>query len=130
MKSVLSGSKTHSLDDLLGGEGLAAEEFFHQLVVGLGDGFAHGLDQALEAVADVGQIDLDLLAAFILERLLAEQVDVHGGTVVQLGRNNAGADGRAELDLHIFEDLEVVGILEVALGDEDHGSLLVFLCFY
>ena len=57
----------HSLDDLLGGECLAAEELLHQLVVGLGDGLAHGLDQALEAVTDVGQVHLHLLAALILE---------------------------------------------------------------
>ena len=46
---------------------LAAEELLHQLVVGLGDSLAHSLDKALEAVADVGQIDLHLLAALILE---------------------------------------------------------------
>ena len=115
----------HSLDDLLGGECLAAEELLHQLVVGLGDGLAHSLDQALEAVADVGQIDLHLLAALILEGLLAEQVDVHGGAVVELCRDDAGADGGAELDLHVLEDLEVVRVLQIALRDKDHGGLAV-----
>ena len=115
----------HSLDDLLGGEGLAAEELLHQLIVGLGDGLAHSLDQALEAVADVGQLHLDLLAALVLEGLLAEQVDVHGGAVVELGGHDAGADRGAELDLHILKDLEVVGVLKVALADEDHGGLAV-----
>ena len=76
---------------------LAAEELLHQLVVGLGDSLAHSLDKALEAVADVGQIDLHLLAALILEGLLAEQIDVHGGAVVELRRDDAGADGGAEL---------------------------------
>ena len=70
----------HSLNDLLGRKGLTAEELFHQLIVGLGNGLAHGLDQALEAVADVGQVHLDLLATLVLEGLLAEQVDVHAGT--------------------------------------------------
>ena len=62
----------HTIDDLFGGECLAAEELLHQLVVGLGDSLAHSLDKALEAVANVGQIDLHLLAALILEGLLAE----------------------------------------------------------
>ena len=115
----------HSLDDLLSGECLAAEELFHQLVVGLGDGLAHSLDQALEAVADVGQIHLHLLAALILEGLLAEQVDVHGGAVVELGRDDAGADGGAELYLHVLEDLEVVRVLQIALRDKDHRGLAV-----
>ena len=115
----------HAFHDLLGGEGLTAEELFHQLVVGLGNGLAHGLDQALEAVADVGQVHLDLLAALVLEGLLAEQVDVHGGAVVQLGGHHAGADGGAELDLHVLQDLEVVGVLQVALGNKDHGGLVV-----
>ena len=77
MRAVLD-ALAHSLNDFLGGECLAAEELLHQLVVGLGDSLAHSLDQALEAVADVGQIDLYLLAALILEGLLAEQIDVHG----------------------------------------------------
>ena len=115
----------HSLDDLLGGERLAAEEFLHQLIVGLGDGLAHGLDQALEAVADVGQIHLDLFAALILEGLLAEQIDVHRGAVVELGRDDAGADRGAEADLHVFQDLEVVRVFQVALGNKDHGGLAV-----
>ena len=115
----------HALHDLFGGEGFAAEELFHQLIVGLGNGFAHGLDQALKTVADVRQIHLDLLAALVLEGLLAEQVDVHEGAVVQLGGHHAGADGGAELDLHILKDLEVVGILQIALGDEHHGSLAI-----
>ena len=116
----------HTLDDLLGGEGLTAEEFLHQLIVGLGNGLAHGLDQALEAVADVRQVHLDLLAALVLESLLAEQVDVHGGAVVELCRHDAGADGGAELDLHVLEDLEVVRVLQIALGDKDHRCLVVF----
>ena len=66
-----------------------------------------------------------LLAALVLEGLLAEQIDVHGGAVVQLGGHHAGADGGAELDLHILKDLEVVGILQIALGDEHHGSLAI-----
>ena len=57
----------HAGHDLLGGEVLAFEELFHQGFVGLGDGFVHGLDQTFEAVADVGQVDLDLLAAFVFE---------------------------------------------------------------
>ena len=76
-------------------------------------------------MADVRQVHLDLLAALVLEGLLAEQVDVHGGAVVQLGGHHAGADGGAELDLHILKDLEVVGILQIALGDEHHGSLAI-----
>ena len=76
-------------------------------------------------MADVGQVHLDLLAALILKGFLAEQVDVNGGAVVQLGRDNAGADGGAELDLHVLEDLEVVGVFQIALGDEDHGGLAV-----
>ena len=66
-----------------------------------------------------------LLAALVLEGLLAEQIDVHGGAVVQLGGHHAGADGGAELDLHVLQDLEVVGIFQVALGDEHHGGLAV-----
>ena len=62
----------HALHDLLGGKGFAAEELFHQLIVGFRNGLAHGLDQALETVADVRQIHLDLLAALVLEGLLAE----------------------------------------------------------
>ncbi len=115
----------HSLNDLLGRKGFTAEELFHQLIVGLGNGLAHSLDQALEAVADIGQLHLDLLAALILEGLLAEQVDVDRGAVVQLGGHNTGADGGAELDLHLLQDLEVVGIFQVALGDEHHGGLAV-----
>ena len=115
----------HSLNDLLGGKGFTAEELFHQLIVGLGNGLAHGLDQALEAVADIGQLHLDLLAALILEGFLAEQVDVDRGAVVQFGGHNTGADGGAELDLHLLQDLEVVGIFQVALGDEHHGGLAV-----
>ena len=57
---------------------MPAEELLHQFVVGLGDSLAHSLDKALEAVADVGQIDLHLLAAPVLEGLLAEQIDVQG----------------------------------------------------
>ena len=115
----------HPLNDLLGGERFAAEELLHQLIIGLSDRLAHGFDQALEAVADVGQVHLDLLAALILKGFLAEQVDVNGGAVVQLGRDDAGADGGAELDLHVLEDLEVVGVFQIALGDEDHGGLAV-----
>ena len=115
----------HAFHNLLGGKGLAAEELFHQLIVRFGDGFAHGLDQALKTVADVRQVHLDLLAALVLEGLLAEQVDVHGGAVVQLGGHHAGADGGTELDLHILKDLEVVGVFQIALGDENHRSLVV-----
>lgn len=67
----------HTLHDLLGGKGFAAEKLFHQLIVGFCNGLAHGLDQALETVADVRQVYLNLLATLVLEGLLAEQVDVH-----------------------------------------------------
>ena len=76
-------------------------------------------------MTDVRQVHLDLLAALVLEGLLAEQVDVHGGAVVQLGGHHAGADGGAELDLHILKDLEVVGVFQIALGHEHHGGLAV-----
>ena len=101
----------HALDDLLGGEGLALEEFLHQGLVGFGDGLAHGLDQALKAVADIRHVDLNLLAALVLEGLLAEQVDIGDRTVVQTDRHNAGADTGAELNFHLLQNLEVVGVL-------------------
>ena len=66
-----------------------------------------------------------LLAALVLEGLLAEQIDVHGGAVVELRRDDAGADGGAELYLHVLEDLEVVRVLQIALRDEDHRCLAV-----
>ena len=111
----------HALHDLLSGKGFAAEELFHQLIVGFCNGLAHGLDQALEAVADVRQVYLNLLAALVLEGLLAEQVDVHRGAVIQLCRHDAGA----EADLHVLKDLEVVGVFQIALGHEHHGGLAV-----
>ena len=115
----------HALHDLLGGKGLAAEELFHQLIIGFCDSLAHGLDQAPETVTDVRQVHLDLLATLVLKGLLAEQVDVHGGAVIQLCGHDAGADGGAEADLHILKDLEVVGVFQIALGDEHHGGLAV-----
>jgi hypothetical protein len=115
----------HALHDLLGGKGFAAEELFHQIIVGFCNGLAHGLDQALETVADVRQVYLNLLAALVLKGLLAEQVDVHRGAVIQLCRHDTGADGGAEADLHILKDLEVVGVFQIALGHEHHGGLAV-----
>ena len=119
-------ARGHALDDLLGGERLTLEELFHQGFVGLGDGLAHGLDQTLEAMADVGQVDLDLLAALVLKGFLAEQVDVGDGAVVQADRHDTGADAGAELDLHLLQDLEVVGVFQVGFGDKDHPRLVVF----
>ena len=118
----------HTLHDLLGREGFALKEFFHQGFVGFGDRLAHSLDQALETVTDVGQVDLHLLAALILERLLAEQVDVRHGAVVQTRRDDTGADAGTELDLHLFENFEVVGIFQIGFGDKDHPRLVVFQC--
>ena len=76
-------------------------------------------------MADVRQIHLDLLAALILEGFLAEQVDVDVGAVVQTGGHHAGADGRAELDLQLFQNLEVIGIFQIRLGHEHHTGLVV-----
>ena len=123
----LAGAHTggHTGHDLLGREGLALKELFHQGFVRLGDGFVHGLDQTLEPVADVGQVDLDLLAAFIFKSLLAEQVDVGDGAVVQAHGHDAGADRRTEFDLHLLEDLEVIGVFKVGLGDKDQAGLVV-----
>ena len=42
-----------------------------------------------------------------------------------LAGTTQGADGGAELDLHILKDLEVVGVFQIALGDENHRSLVV-----
>ena len=116
----------HALDDLLCGESLTLEELLHQSLVGLGDGLAHGLDQALKTVADVGQVDLDLLAAFVFEGLLAEQVDVGDGAVVQTDGHDAGADTGAEFNFHLLQDLKVVGVFQISLGDKDHPRLVVF----
>ena len=66
-----------------------------------------------------------LLAALVLKGLLAEQVDVHRGAVIQLCKHDTGADGGAEADLHILKDLEVVGVFQIALGHEHHGGLAV-----
>ena len=66
-----------------------------------------------------------LLAALVLEGLLAEQVDIHRGAVIQLCGHNTGADGGAEADLHILKDLEIVGVFQIALGHEHHGGLAV-----
>ena len=76
-------------------------------------------------MADVGQINLDLFAAFVFERFLAEQVDVGDGAVVQARRYDARADRRAELNLELFEDLEVIGVLDVGLGHKNHPLLVV-----
>ena len=77
-------------------------------------------------MADVGQLDLHLLAALILEGLLAEQVDVRHGAVVQADRHDTGADAGAEFDLHLLQNFEVVGVFQVGLGDKDHPRLVVF----
>ena len=116
----------HALHDLLGGEGLTLEELLHQGLVRLGDGLAHGLNQTLKAVADVGHLDLHLLAALIFEGLLAEQVDVRDRAVIKADRHDTGADTWAELDLHLLKDLKVIGVLKVGLGDKDHPRLVVF----
>src|SRR5699024_1218770 len=72
-----------------------------------------------------GQVDLDLLAAFIFKSLLAEKVDVGDGAVVQAHGHDAGADRRTEFDLHLLEDLEVIGVFKVGLGDKDQAGLVV-----
>ena len=69
-----------------------------------------------------------LLAALVLEGLLAEQVDVSHGAIVQAGRHNTGTDRRAELDFQLFQNLEVVRIFKVRFGHEHHAGLVVFQC--
>lgn len=73
-------------------------------------------------MAHLGQLDLHLLAALIAESLLAEQVDIGGGAVVQFDRRDAGADAGAELGFEVLEDLVEVGVFEIHLGDEDHPA--------
>ena len=79
-------------------------------------------------MANIRQVDLHLFAAFVLECLLAEQVDVSHGAIVQAGRHNTGADRRAELDFQLFQNLEVVRIFKVRFGHEHHAGLVVFQC--
>ena len=116
-----------AVHDLLGGEGLAGEELLHQFVVGLGHGLAHGGDQALQTVAHLGQLHLHLLAALILEGLLAEQVHIQDGAVVLPHGHNAGADAGAELGFQVFQNLVVVGVFQIGLVHEDDLALAVFL---
>ena len=117
----------HAFHDFLGGKGFAAEELLHQGVVGLGHGLAHGFHQAVKPVAHVGQIHLNLLAALILEGLLAEQVHIQQGAVVLLDGHHTGADGGAELDLQVLQNLIEIRILQVHLADEHHAALAIFL---
>ena len=55
----------------------------------------------MDALTHAIEAYVSTLNCVYTDRLLAEQVDVHGGAVVQLGGHHAGTDGGAELDLHI-----------------------------
>ena len=116
----------HTFHDLLGGEGLAAEEFFHQSIIRFSNGFAHSLDHTGIGVADIGHIHLHLLAALVFKGLLAEQVDIHLRAIVQTGRNHTGAHGGAKLDLKVGQDLAEVGVFQIHFANEYHAGLAVF----
>ena len=123
---ALLGAAAHAFGQLLLGKGLALEEFFHQLVAGLGHGFAHGLQQALGAVAVAGHRHLARCAVGgVSVGLFGDEVQVHAAAGL-VHRDHHGAHGGAEMGLQVLEHFIEIRVFGVHLADIDHTALAVF----